>query len=184
MDLFSILLVAGALAMDCLAVSLAAGTTMEAGKARGAMRIALAFGLFQTGMTFAGWAAGTWLEYLIASYNQGIAFVILSVVGAHMIYEGIAGNPEEVRDYLSFPVLLFLAVATSLDALGVGLSFALLSDPILIPALLFGTVSFLFSFTGVMIGSRIAQRFGKTAEIAGGAILILIGIRILAGQLS
>jgi putative Mn2+ efflux pump MntP len=184
MDLFTILLVAGALAMDCFAVSLAAGTTIKAGKMRGAIVIALTFGLFQTGMACAGWAAGIWLEFFIASLNHWIAFLILILIGAHMLYEGIAGNPEEVRDYLSPPVLLFLGIATSLDALGVGLSFALLSSPIIIPALLIGLVSILFSFGGVMIGSRIAQRFGKPAEIAGGVVLILIGIRILTGNLS
>lgn len=184
MDLLTILLVAVALAMDCFAVSLAAGTTIGEGKVRAAMIIGLTFGLFQAVMAGAGWAAGTWLEFFIASIDHWVAFLILSIIGAHMIYEGMTGNPEEVRDYLSPPVLILLAIATSMDSLGIGLSFALLSTPILVPAFLIGLVSILFSFTGVMIGSGIARRLGKPVEIAGGVILIIIGIRILIGHYS
>jgi putative Mn2+ efflux pump MntP len=184
MDLFMVLLVAVALAMDCFAVSLAAGTTIGEERVRAAITIALIFGLFQAGMAGVGWAAGTWLEFFITSFDHWVAFLILSVIGVHMIYEGMAGNPEEVRDYLSPTVLLLLAIATSMDSLGVGLSLALLSTPILVPAILIGLVSLLFSFSGVMIGSGIARRLGKPVEIAGGIILILIGIRILIGHFS
>jgi putative Mn2+ efflux pump MntP len=112
-----------------------------------------------------------------------VAFLILSIIGIHMIYEGIGSETKEMKNYLSPPILLLLAVATSLDSLGVGLSLALLANPILLPALLIGLVSSLFSFTGVMIGSRIAERFGRHIEIAGGIVLILIGIRILIEHL-
>jgi len=101
MDLIMILLVAVALAMDCFAVSLAAGTSIAEGKVRAAITIALIFGLFQAGMAGVGWAAGTWLEFFITSFDHWVALLILSVIGVHMIYEGMAGNPEEMRDYLS-----------------------------------------------------------------------------------
>jgi putative Mn2+ efflux pump MntP len=184
MDLLTILLIAVALALDCFAVSLAAGTTVAAGKIRAALIMAIVFGLFQAGMTVTGWAAGIFLSVFIASFDHWIAFLILSIIGIHMIHEGIGSDTNGMKDYLSPMILLFLAVATSLDSLGVGLSFAILSNPILLPAFIIGFVSSLFSFTGLMIGSRITERFGRHVEIAGGIVLILIGIRILVGQLS
>jgi putative Mn2+ efflux pump MntP len=183
MDLLTVLLIAVALALDCFAVSLAAGTTISNGKIGAASIIAFVFGLFQAGMAITGWAAGTFLSVFITSFDHWVAFLILSIIGINMIREGIGDDTGEMKNYLSPPILLLLAVATSLDSLGVGLSFALLSTPILLPALIIGMVSCLFSFTGVMIGSKIAGRFGSHVEVVGGIILILIGIRILIEHL-
>jgi putative Mn2+ efflux pump MntP len=183
MDLSLVFVVAFTLALDCFAVSLAAGTTIATGKFTAAVIIGMVFALFQAGMAFIGWLSGIVLSTLIFSFAPWAAFFILAIIGIHMIREGLENDKGEVRDYLSPLVLLLLAVATSLDSLGVGLSFALLSNPILIPAVVIGLMSGLLSFTGVMIGSRVAKRYGRHIEVGGGAILILIGIRLLLGHM-
>lgn len=175
-----VLLVAIGLAMDCFAVSLAAGTTVLNRKIRAGLIIGAAFGGFQAVMAVLGWAGGTWLEPFIASFDHWAAFMILSLVGGKMIYEGISGEEEKEKDYLAPAILLLLSFATSIDSLGVGLSLAFLSTGILLPALIIGVVSLVFSFSGVMLGGRLASRFGKPVEIAGGIILVIIGLRILA----
>lgn len=184
MDSFLILLVAIGLAMDCFAVSLAAGTKILEGKIRAALIIGIAFGGFQAAMAILGWAAGTRVEPMIASFDHWVAFLVLSLVGGKMIYEGIYGEEDDKRTYLSPGTLLMLSFATSIDSLGVGLSLALVSTGILVPSFIIGMVSLVFSFSGVMVGGRLASRFGKPVEIAGGIILLIIGVRILANHLA
>ena len=178
-----VLLVAIGLAMDCFAVSLAAGTTIPNRKIQAGLIIGAAFGVFQAIMAILGWASGTWLELFIAPFDHWVAFLILSLVGGKMIYDGISGIEEDKKDYLAPGILILLSFVTSIDALGVGLSLALLSTGILLPALIIGVVSLVLSFSGVMLGGRLASRFGKPVEIAGGIILIIIGLRILAEHL-
>ncbi|NYT07496.1 MAG: manganese efflux pump [Methanomicrobiales archaeon] len=184
MDLSLVLLVGIGLAMDCFAVSLAAGTTISSERVRAALIIAACFGGFQALMALIGWLGGTWLAPVIAPFDHWAAFIILAIIGGKMILEGFFEEEERKKDYLAIPVLILLSVATSIDSLGVGLSLALISSGILVEAAIIGLVSLLFSFTGVMAGGRLASRFGKPVEIAGGIILILIGVRILAGHLS
>lgn len=184
MELSLVLLISIGLAMDCFAVSLAAGTTFSSGKMRAALIIASFFGGFQAMMAMIGWLCGTWLEPVIASFDHWVAFGILSIIGGKMIIEGFSGEEERRKNYLALPVLLFLSLATSIDALGVGLSLALISSGILAEAGFIGLVSMIFSCAGVLAGGHLATRYGRPVEIAGGIILILIGIRILAGHLS
>lgn len=184
MELSLVLLISVGLAMDCFAVSLAAGTSISSGKLRAALIIAAFFGGFQAMMALVGWLCGTWLEPVIASFDHWAAFLILSIIGGKMIIEGFSGEEERRKSYLALPVLLMLSIATSIDSLGVGLSLALISSGILAEAALIGLVSMIVSFAGVMAGGHLATRFGRPVEIAGGIILILIGIRILTGHLS
>jgi putative Mn2+ efflux pump MntP len=179
MDPLLILTVAFILALDCFAVALAAGTTLAAGRFRAGAMIGSVFGLFQAFMAILGWLSGTFLSIFISSYAPGVAFLILVIIGIHMIWEGFGTGTAESKDYLSPTLLLLLAVATSLDAMGVGLSFALLSTAILFPAIIIGMMSGILSFIGVIIGSRVAQRFGKYIEAAGGVVLILLGVRMV-----
>jgi putative Mn2+ efflux pump MntP len=184
MDFSLILLVAIGLAMDCFAVSLAAGATFSSGKTRAALIIAACFGGFQAIMALLGWLTGTWLAPVTAPFDHWAAVIILSLIGGKMIVEGFSGDEERRGDYLSIPVLLLLSIATSIDSLGVGLSLALISSGIMLEAVVIGLVSLLFAFAGVMVGGRLASRFGRPVEIAGGIVLILIGIRIIVGHLS
>lgn len=179
METLTVLFIAVALAMDCFAVSLAAGTVTRERRLYTAAVMGIFFGVFQSAMAATGWAAGTWIASMIGFIDHWIAFVILVLIGGKMIYEGLRGEEAHDTNYLTLTTLLILSVATSIDSLGVGLSFALLSTGIAWAAVIIGITSFLFSFTGVMAGSRLAARFGSPVEIAGGLVLIFIGIRIL-----
>jgi manganese efflux pump family protein len=187
MDLLLPVLIGIALSMDCFAVSLAIGTATRTKLLRAALIIAFAFGFFQTGMTLLGWAAGAGFAGLIAGYDHWVAFILLAVIGGKMIHEGqepADEDDEETLPALRFVPVIVLSFATSIDALAVGLSFALLRMEVLVPALIIGIVAFLISFTGVITGLQLKSLLGKRIEILGGLILILIGLNILVTHLS
>ncbi|MCE5297751.1 MAG: manganese efflux pump MntP family protein [Methanoregulaceae archaeon] len=179
METLTVLAIAIALAMDCFAVSLAAGTVIKERKLFSAAVMAIFFGAFQSAMALIGWAAGTWIAATIGYIDHWVAFVILAVIGGKLVHEGFKGEKAPDRNYLSVPVLLILSIATSIDSLGVGLSLALLSTGIVQASAIIGLISLIFSFAGVMLGSRLSARFGSPVEVAGGIVLIVIGIRIL-----
>jgi putative Mn2+ efflux pump MntP len=180
MDLLTPALIGIGLSMDCFAVSLAIGTTTKTRLIYAAAIIALCFGAFQAGMTVIGWAAGLSLIRLISAYDHWIAFVLLAIVGGKMIREGVRGdNDEAPLEGIRIVPLIVLSVATSIDALVVGVSFGVLQTAVLIPAIIIGIVCFGISFAGVMMGERLETFLGNKMEIFGGIILILIGLRIL-----
>jgi putative Mn2+ efflux pump MntP len=180
MDLIVLFLIGIGLSMDCFAVSLAIGTTTRAKLQNAAVITALCFGLFQTVMTLLGEAAGARLADLIADYDHWVVFFLLAVIGIRMVVEGFeTGHEEAPVDVTHFFPLMVLSVATSIDALAAGVSFGFMQADTLVPALLIGIVAFLFSFCGVMTGTRLASVLGKKVEILGGLILILMGLKIL-----
>lgn len=179
MDPVTLLVIAFALAMDCFAVSLAAGTVSGSRLFGTAVVLPLFFGAFQSGMALLGWAAGSWLATALGFIDHWIAFLILGAIGVKMMYEGYRGEESRERNYLSLGTILVLSVATSMDSLGVGVSLALLSTGIGAAVILIGLVSAAFSFAGVMLGSSLASWWGRPVEIAGGLVLIIIGFRIL-----
>jgi len=179
MDLLTSLLVGIGLAMDCFAVSLAIGTSTRSQLVKTALVIAASFGIFQGGMTVAGWLAGATLYGIISAYGPWIAFLLLLIIGAKMIREGISGESETPLEGLRLLPIVVLSVATSIDALAVGVSLGVLGNPVLVPAAVIGLVSFAFAGTGVMCGQRLEKILGHRTEILGGVILILIGIQIL-----
>jgi putative Mn2+ efflux pump MntP len=183
MDLVTILLTAFALSLDCFAVALAAGIPGGRGGIRDAAWIALAFGSFQAGMPVLGWLAGESVLTYISGFDHWIAFLLLVIVGGRMIREGISGEGERAISIETGP-LLVLAVATSLDALAVGVSFALLGTGILVPCLVIGLFTFAISFSGAILGGAASERWGRGMEILGGLVLIGIGIQILLEHLA
>jgi putative Mn2+ efflux pump MntP len=182
MDPLTILLTAFALSLDCFAVALAAGIPGGRGGVRDAGRIALAFGTFQAVMPVLGWLAGRSVVAYISGFDHWIAFALLALVGTRMIREGFSGEEEKPAS-LDAATLVVLAVATSIDALAVGISLAFLDTGILLPALLIGVFTFAVSFAGALLGGVAAERWGKAMEVLGGLVLIAIGIRILVGHL-
>jgi len=185
MDLLTPVLIGIALSMDCLAVSLAIGTSTKTKLLNAAIIIALCFGGFQGGMTLLGWAAGTGLAVLITGFDHWVAFLLLAIIGGKMIYEGLgAGEEDENFTALRFAPVMVLSVATSIDALAVGVSFAVLQISIAWPAFIIGAVAFLFSFAGVLLGMKLKDLLGKRIEILGGLILIVIGLNILFNHLT
>ncbi|KJC64041.1 Putative Mn2+ efflux pump MntP [Agreia bicolorata] len=184
MALWSIFFVALGVSADAFAVALGKGLHMRRFNLRNALIIATAFGLFQAIMPVIGWFLGTQFASYITGIDHWIAFVLLALIGGKMLWEAFS-NPDdkEVDDRLKIRELLVLSVATSIDALAVGLSFAFLAISITETAVLIGVTTFVLTFAGIVIGHRAGLKFRRPAEIAGGLILILIGARILLEHL-
>ena len=180
MDYPIIILTAIGLAMDCLAVSISCGITMHDFNHRDALIMAIFFGAFQGGMALLGWLGGTGFADQIESIDHWAAFGLLSIIGGKMIREGLEQKSEsETFNIRRFRVLITLSIATSIDALAIGITYAFLQTPILIPVLFIGIMSFMFAIFGSMLGKKLGQYFGNRMEIIGGIILIGLGIKIL-----
>ena len=185
----SILLILGlalALAMDAFTVSFGLGLSLKPATGGQTFRLAFHFGLFQFLMPVVGWAAGETLIRYIEKYDHWVAFALLLGVGGKMIFESL--KPEQDSgtkrsDPTRGASLLVLSVATSLDALAVGLSLAALRVAIVFPALVIGIVAFAMTVTGMKIGPVLGKVIGRRAEFLGGAVLLLIGIKILIDHL-
>jgi putative Mn2+ efflux pump MntP len=180
MDVLAIFVVAVGLSMDCVAVAVASSLGVKGVNARQAATMGLFFGGFQALMLVIGWLLGASLIGLISAFDHWIAFGLLLVIGLNMIYEAFQGEGKEAeRDPLHIMTLTVMALATSIDALAVGLSYSLLDVSILLPALMAGAVSFVLSALGAIASGRLGLSSGKWARLLGGSILIVIGLRIL-----
>lgn len=187
MGFAELLLIAVGLSMDAFAVSICKGLNMRKINYRHGVIIAFFFGLFQAIMPLIGWVLGKQFERYITSVDHWIAFVLLAFIGGKMLWEALRGKEQEnsgCTSILDLKELLVLAVATSIDALAIGITFAFLKVSILPAVLLIGITTFFIAFLGVIIGNRFGNRFGNKAEIAGGIILILIGFKILLEHLN
>ena len=184
MSLIELFLVAVGLSMDAFAVSVCKGLSMRKLNPRHAVVIGLYFGGFQALMPLAGYLLGVGFQEIITAYDHWIAFILLSVIGGGMIKEAL--NPEEDNcdDSVAFRDMIVLAVATSIDALAVGVTFAFLRVHILPAVSFIGAVTFCLSVIGVKVGNVFGTRYKSKAEIAGGLILIGIGVKILLEHLS
>lgn len=180
MDWSTSLLIALGLAMDAFAVSLGAGTSGIASHPRPIFRLSFHMGLFQGLMTFLGWLAGISVFNLISAFDHWIAFGLLGFVGFRMIRSGLGVETETRREDISRGgSLLMVCVATSIDAMAVGLSLAMIRVEILGPSLVIGIVTALLSLFGLLAGNLLGDKFGKRMEVLGGLILIGIGLRVL-----
>lgn len=183
MDTLTVFLIAMGLAMDAFAVSVSCGVCNPSLKWRIGLRTAFTFGLFQSFMYILGWFSGSQLTGIFSILDHWIGFSLLTFVGVRMLYESFFSK-EKRWDPRHFSILLTLAIATSIDALGVGLSFAFLRMNMTFPALAIGLITFLLSLTGIGLGKSFGALLGKRAEFVGGIILIGIGIRILLAHLT
>jgi len=185
MPFWTILLIAIGLAMDCFAVSLGVGTAGTARDPRSTFRLFFHFGLFQAGMTLLGWLAGKTVVSYISTIDHWVAFGLLVFVGVRMIRGGLSKEAPEpaIPDPSRGMTLVMLSVATSIDALAVGLSLALMEVNVFWSAVLIGGVSAALSLVGLTLGNQLGMRFGKTMEVIGGIILIGIGLRVLVTHL-
>ena len=182
MSFVELFLIAVGLSMDAFAVSICKGLGAKRLSARQALLVGLYFGGFQALMPLIGWMLGCRFEVLIRSVDHWIAFLLLLVIGGNMIKES-RGQAEQLSDDFGLKTMLLLAVATSIDALAVGVSFAFLKVRILQAVLLIGITTFCFGAAGVKIGNLFGSRYQAKAELAGGIILILIGTKILLEHL-
>ncbi len=175
----AILLIALGLAMDSFSVSIANGLATKTFKISKALTIALFFGLFQGLMPIFGWLAGEYIADYISAFDHWVAFALLTIIGVKMIYESIRNKPAKFLRAYTLKVILVLSIATSIDALAVGLSFSFLDVSIFFPAIIIGVITFLLSFFGVYVGGRFGKVLKNRIEILGGLILIVIGLKIL-----
>ena len=183
MGLIELFLIAVGLSMDAFAVSVCKGLAMPKCTFKKAAIVGLWFGGFQALMPAIGYVLGAQFQETIASIDHWIAFVLLALIGGNMIHEALDNDEEEADASLDVKTMFLLAVATSIDALAIGITFAFLKVNI-IPAVCFiGIVTFIISFAGVKIGNVFGTRYKNKAEIVGGVILILLGLKILLEHL-
>ena len=185
MQFLNITAIAIALAMDAFAVSIASSVIIGKVSKRQIFRLSFHFGLFQAMMPVIGWLAGRSVQEYIAQWDHWIAFGLLLFIGSKAIYE--SSNRDDSNGQRSDPSkgfsLVLLSTATSIDALAVGLSFAVLDVTIWYPSLIIGVITAVLSLIGVLLGSRLGRKFGKRMEIIGGIVLIIIGLKILIEHL-
>lgn len=183
MGLIELFLIAVGLSMDAFAVSVCKGLAMPKCTFKKAAIVGLWFGGFQALMPAIGYILGAQFQEAIASIDHWIAFVLLALIGGNTIHEALDNDEEEADASLDVKPMFLLAVATSIDALAIGITFAFLKVNI-IPAVCFiGIVTFIISFAGVKIGNVFGARYKNKAEIVGGVILILLGLKILLEHL-
>ncbi|WP_321368124.1 manganese efflux pump MntP family protein [uncultured Desulfuromusa sp.] len=185
MDFFTLLGLSIALGVDAFAVALAAGAVLDPFAERRWFRLGFHFGLFQAMMPVLGWLAGRGLQQWINAYDHWIAFILLSLVGGKMIFEALKDDDQKtlIRDPSRGWTLVILSVATSIDALAVGFSIALLGETIWFPAVIIGVSAAMMTLTGAFLGRKIGALWGQRAEVAGGIVLCAIGIKILLENL-
>lgn len=179
-----VFLIGVGLSMDAFAVAICKGLGMTKVNRRQCLVIALFFGGFQMLMPFIGWLVGSAFADMVAALDHWIAFILLGYIGGKMVWEALHGDDEDAPEKASDPPLdlkelFLLAVATSIDALAVGVTFAFSETPILPAICIIGVTTFVISIGGVFVGNHFGTRYEKKAAIAGGVILILIGIKIL-----
>ena len=182
LDLISLILIAIGMSMDVFSVSCITGFGLKSITDKQVLKIATSFGAFHVFMPILGWFAGSTFVNMIAEYDHWVAFILLAFVGGKMIFSAI--NKRDEHNSVSYEILknnslLMFSLAVSIDSIAIGLSFSLENIPILIPAIVIGLSAFIFTFIGIKIGCLTGARFGKWAEILGGIILLIIGIRIL-----
>ena len=187
MGIAALLLIAVALSMDAFAVSICRGLGMRRLNLRTAAVLALFFGCFQALMPLVGWALGSQLMWLIAPVDHWVAFVLLAFIGGKMLWEAFHEDDEgcgcEDTSAIDLREFLVLAVATSIDALAAGISFAALNVDIVASVSLIGVITFALSFVGVAVGHFFGARYERPASVVGGVVLILIGLKVLLEHL-
>lgn len=183
MTFFELLLIAIGLSMDAFSVSICKGLTTKEFSWRMALVCGLWFGFFQALMPIIGYFLGAQFQEMIEAYDHWIAFGLLFLIGANMIREAVWGKEEEQDGSLGFKTMILLAIATSIDALAVGVSFACIQVKLWSSVLIIGITTFLFSVLGVKIGNVFGSKYEKSANIVGGIILIFIGLKILMEHL-
>lgn len=184
MNILSLILLGVGLSMDAFAVSIAKGMTMKKQELlKYALLLGFFFGLFQAGMPLIGWWFGQYFQSFISSVDHWIAFCLLGLIGFNMIREALHPSTEATTSKLTIKMILVLSIATSIDALAVGISFAFLHVNIVLAISIIGVSTFLLSFIAVYLGHKLGDVLEKYAGMLGGCILLLIGLKILLEHL-
>jgi putative Mn2+ efflux pump MntP len=184
-DFWSVLVIAISLSADCFAVALGASISQKTLPFLRFWRLPVLFGLFQSIMCVLGWLAGRSIVDFISAFDHWIAFGLLLIIGVRMIWESFHESDKEKKqkNLSSWPVLLLLAIATSIDSLAAGLSFGFLAASITAAAVTIGVTSLVITAVGILLGKKVGALVGERAEMVGGIVLIIIGVRILLEHL-
>lgn len=181
--MIEIFLIAVSLALDAFAVSVSSGISIPGFGGRQAVKMGLWFGGFQFGMPLIGWLLGSSVSQYIETVDHWVAFALLAIIGGRMVWgalrQGAGEEEDEAPSDLSAKRLCLLAIATSIDALAVGVSMAFMSVPVLLSAVVIGVVAFVLSVVGGLAGKRLGAFFQRRAELVGGLVLVCIGVKIL-----
>ena len=183
MSLMELFLIAVGLSMDAFAVSVCKGLSVRKATVKHALCVGLYFGGFQALMPLIGYLLGTQFESFINSVDHWIAFVLLSFIGGNMIREALSREEEKLDDSFSFRTMMTLAVATSIDALAMGVTFAFLRVNIVSAVLLIGATTFILSAAGLKVGNVFGAKYKARAELFGGVVMVLMGLKILLEHL-
>ena len=183
MGIIELIVLSIGLAMDAFAVSICKGLSMPRMKWKNAIIIGLYFGYFQALMPALGYLLGVNFQDRISNIDHWVAFILLAVIGINMIKEAISKDNDVHNDSIKFKDMIVLAIATSIDALAVGITFAFLNVNLILAISLIGVITFIISVLGVKVGNIFGDKYEKKAEFAGGIILILLGIKILLEHL-
>ena len=183
MELFEIIAIGVGLAMDAFAVSICKGLSMKKIDWKKAIIIALYFGIFQALMPVLGYFLGSTFSSFVQSVDHWIAFILLAIIGGNMIKDSTDDEVEKRNDKVDVKTMLLLAIATSIDALAVGVTFAFFEVNLLLSISIIGIITFVLSFLGVIIGNKFGDKFQNRAELTGGIVLIIIGLKILLEHL-
>ena len=185
MSLLSIFIIGIGLSVDSFVVSITAGVCMDKVKIRNALKVAFFMAFFQALTPLIGWLAGSSFQRYIESVDHWVAFILLLAIGSKMIYEGVKHNDKAEKSFslTSNLMLTGMAIATSIDALIVGIGFGLLEVSIIIPVIIIGGLTFLFSALGVLLGNKIGIRYNSGLEIFGGILLAGLGSKILVDHI-
>lgn len=183
MSIIEIILIGIGLAMDAFAVSICKGLAFKKFENKKAIIIASYFAIFQALMPVIGYSLGSTFSKTIENIDHWVAFGLLCAIGINMLKEAIKGEEEKQNDSVNFKNMIVLAIATSIDALAVGITFAFLKTNIILSVTIIGIITFILSIIGVKIGNKFGEKFENKAELLGGIILILIGLKILLEHL-
>jgi putative Mn2+ efflux pump MntP len=179
-SLISIVVIAVSLALDALSVSVAGGLNTQKATAQDAIKVGAFFGLFQAGMPLLGWFVGQSLSSVVTAYTSLIAFILLALIGLKMIYEAFRSGDDKTRvNILGTKTLILLSIATSIDALIVGITLNLIELPLLLSVVIIGVITFILSSLGFLFGKKLGTFFEGKVEVFGGIALIAIGIKML-----
>ena len=183
MELFEIIAIGFGLAMDAFAVSICKGLSMKKIDFKKAIIIAIYFGAFQALMPVLGFLLGSTFSSFVQSVDHWIAFILLAIIGGNMIKDSTDDETEKRNDNVDVKTMIILAIATSIDALAVGITFAFFKVDLIFSISIIGIITFVLSIIGVVIGNKFGDKFQNRAELAGGIVLIIIGLKILLEHL-
>jgi manganese efflux pump family protein len=180
MDIINTLLISFALGIDAFSVALGTGAFLVKTTKRQKFRLSFHFGLFQFLMPIIGWFLGSSVYNYVKDYDHWVVLILLSVIGLKMIYDSFKVDTEKIKtDVTKGFSLLILSIATSIDALAVGFSYALIKQSIFLPSIIIGVIAAAMTLTGIYIGEKFSAKFERTAAFVGGLVLIAIGVRVV-----